>query len=120
MFEENQIIVNIDKKIELAVRRNIKSFTKNNYIIKHIELLNAIDINSKKESKYINISNFFNLITKEKINLILNNIAQKVLNIETLDTQHNDKKDFHNLSVWQIKDALMEAYKIGHEKDEKC
>ncbi len=35
-------------------------------------------------------------------------------------TQHNDKKDFHNLSVWQIKDALMEAYKIGYEKDEKC
>ena len=43
-------------------------------------------------------------------NEVINNIAKKVLGIDTLDTQNSDEADFHNLSVWQIKEALEKAY----------
>ena len=40
-------------------------------------------------------------------------IAQKHLELETLETRNSDRLDFHNLSVWQIKEALEEAYSAG-------
>jgi hypothetical protein len=40
-------------------------------------------------------------------------IAQKLLNLETLETQHSDRLDFHDIAVWQIKEALEAAYKAG-------
>ena len=43
----------------------------------------------------------------------LNEIAQKHLDIDTLDAQNSDSLDFHNLSVWQIKEALEEAFLAG-------
>ncbi len=42
-----------------------------------------------------------------------NNIAKSKLNINTLLTQHSDDLDFHNISVWQMREALLEAYKLG-------
>lgn len=39
-------------------------------------------------------------------------IAQKILNIKTLKTQNSDTLDFHNISVWDLK----EAYKAGEKK----
>lgn len=35
------------------------------------------------------------------------------LEIHTLATQNNDSLDFHNVSVWQLKRALEEAYQAG-------
>jgi hypothetical protein len=42
-------------------------------------------------------------------------IAQKILNIKTLKTQNSDELDFHNISVWNLKEALEEAYKAGEK-----
>ena len=42
-------------------------------------------------------------------------IAEAVLYIETLETQNRDSADFHNVSVWSIKEALELAYAAGKE-----
>ena len=42
-------------------------------------------------------------------------IAQTILNIETLETRKNDHLDFKDLAVWNIKEALEQAYKAGQE-----
>jgi hypothetical protein len=43
-------------------------------------------------------------------------IAKQHLGIETLETQHSDSLDFHDLSVWSIKAALQAAFDLGSQK----
>jgi len=51
---------------------------------------------------------------KKQIEKKLTEIAKKRFDtIETLETQHIDNKDFHDLAVWGIKDVLTEAYQEG-------
>jgi len=45
-------------------------------------------------------------------------ITQKILNIKTLKTQNSDEFDFHNISVWDLKEALKEAYKAGEKNND--
>ena len=40
-------------------------------------------------------------------------IAAEGLGLETLETRKSDRLDFHDMSVWQIKRALEEAYAAG-------
>lgn len=40
-------------------------------------------------------------------------IAREVLDLETLDERRMDDLDFHELSVWQIRQALEQAYEAG-------
>ena len=40
-------------------------------------------------------------------------IALDHLFIETLETRHSDRMDFHEVSVWGVKSALMAAYQAG-------
>jgi hypothetical protein len=42
-------------------------------------------------------------------------IACDVLGIETLDTRKSDRLDFHDLAVWQIRQALDAAYEAGRK-----
>lgn len=44
---------------------------------------------------------------------IINEIANKTIGIETLETRHSDSLDFHELSVWDIKKMLELAYTAG-------
>lgn len=44
---------------------------------------------------------------------ILHDIATKVLGLETLETRKSDSLDFHDLAVWQIREALEAAYAAG-------
>lgn len=46
-------------------------------------------------------------------------IAEKELNIETLETRNRDALDFHEVSVWGLKEALEKAYKAGVEDTKK-
>lgn len=39
--------------------------------------------------------------------------AQKYLEIETLETRRSDELDFHEVSVWGLKEALEQAYLAG-------
>ena len=42
-------------------------------------------------------------------------IAQRHLNIETLETRKSDGLDFHDVAVWCIKDALDAAFEAGRK-----
>ena len=50
-----------------------------------------------------------------QIDTILTLIAQKHLDIDTLQTRHSDRLDFHDTAVWEIRDALEAAFKAGAE-----
>jgi hypothetical protein len=43
----------------------------------------------------------------------LADIARTTLGLETLETRRSDSLDFHDLAVWQIKQALQAAYEAG-------
>ena len=43
-------------------------------------------------------------------------IAKDILSVKTLETRNSDSLDFYDMSVWQIKEALELAYKLGKEK----
>lgn len=49
------------------------------------------------------------------MNTLLETIANKHLQLETLETRHSDRLDFHDLAVWQIRDALQAAHDAGAE-----
>ncbi|MEX2387731.1 MAG: hypothetical protein WD534_07625 [Phycisphaeraceae bacterium] len=40
-------------------------------------------------------------------------IARDVLNVATLETRGRDVLDFHDLAVWQLRQALEQAYEAG-------
>ena len=42
-------------------------------------------------------------------------IALAHLFIETLETRNSDRMDFHEVSVWGVKSALMAAYEAGRQ-----
>ena len=45
----------------------------------------------------------------------LQQIALDHLFIETLETRHSDRLDFHDVSVWAVKSALLAAYEAGRQ-----
>lgn len=47
------------------------------------------------------------------MNQKLQQIAQEILSIETLETRRADVLDFYDLPVWLIKRALEAAYQAG-------
>ena len=49
------------------------------------------------------------------LNKLLEQIALKHFFIETLEIQHSDRLDFHDVSVWAVKSALEAAYAAGIE-----
>jgi hypothetical protein len=49
------------------------------------------------------------------LNKLLAQIAKEHLFIETLETQHSDRLDFHDVAVWAIKSAMEAAYAAGIE-----
>lgn len=49
------------------------------------------------------------------LNDLLAKIAQKHLNIHTLDERKSDNLDFHSCAVWNIKKALEAAFNVGVE-----
>lgn len=44
---------------------------------------------------------------------VIEKIALDHLFIQTLKTQHRDRLDFHDVSVWAVKSALEAAYAAG-------
>jgi len=48
-----------------------------------------------------------------QLDQLLAQIAQENLLIDTLETRNSDSLDFHDVSVWCVKEALMAAYQAG-------
>lgn len=44
---------------------------------------------------------------------LLNQIAQKHLGVQTLETRNSDSLDFHDVAAWSIKAALEAAFLAG-------
>lgn len=40
-------------------------------------------------------------------------IAKDCLGVNTFKTFNNDSLDFHDISTWSIKEALIQAYNLG-------
>ena len=53
--------------------------------------------------------------SEKQLRTILEKIAAKHLDIETLETKKSDSLDFHEVSVWSLEDALKAAYDAGKE-----
>ena len=43
----------------------------------------------------------------------LQEIASRILDIETLETRRSDDLDLHEVAVWSVKQALEAAYEAG-------
>jgi hypothetical protein len=46
---------------------------------------------------------------------LLNQIAAEHLHIDTLATRNRDRLDFHEVSVWGLKEALQAAFTAGQQ-----
>lgn len=57
---------------------------------------------------------------KQTLDQVLERIASEHLYIETLETQHRDRLDFHEVAVWGIKCALAAAYAAGLAEAKKA
>jgi hypothetical protein len=55
-----------------------------------------------------------------KVDALLTQIAQRILRIETLEPRRRDSLDFHDVSVWELRDALEAAYNAGIEQGRKA
>ena len=53
--------------------------------------------------------------TAQQLDQLLARIALDHLFIETLATRNSDSLDFHDVSVWGVKSALMAAYEAGRQ-----
>jgi hypothetical protein len=53
--------------------------------------------------------------TNQTLDTLLTQIALDHLFIETLETRHSDRLDFHEVSVWGVRSALMAAYEAGRQ-----
>ena len=42
-------------------------------------------------------------------------IAKTILDLETLETRKSDSLDFKEQAIWNIKEALEQAYKAGQQ-----
>lgn len=52
---------------------------------------------------------------KKSVEKKLEKIAKDVLFVETLETRNSDSLDFYDISVWGLKEALFQAYKLGQQ-----
>lgn len=50
-----------------------------------------------------------------KLDELLDAIVSKRLGISTLETQNSDQLDFHAVSVWALRESLVEAFSAGVE-----
>ena len=51
----------------------------------------------------------------QKLEHLLNQIAAEHLHIDTLATRNSDRLDFHEVSVWGLKEALQAAFTAGQK-----
>lgn len=82
-----------------------------------------LKITNKNESEYKHLCKKcfeeFEKLNDRKLDMKLEQIAKEFLDIETLTTRHSDSLDFHDISVWSIKEALKMAYHLGVESSKK-
>ncbi len=53
--------------------------------------------------------------TDQALEILLQQIALDHLFIDNLETRNSDRLDFHEVSVWGVKSALIAAYEAGRQ-----
>ena len=43
-------------------------------------------------------------------------VAKEVFGVESLETKNRDSEDFHEVAVWDLKQALEKAFQLGVEE----
>jgi hypothetical protein len=56
----------------------------------------------------------------QTLDALLTRIAQEHLFIDTLETRNSDSMDFHDVSAWGVKEALLAAYQAGLAASQKA
>lgn len=56
----------------------------------------------------------------QTLDALLTRIAQEHLFVDTLQTRNSDSMDFHDVSVWGVKEALLAAYQAGLTASQKA
>ena len=64
------------------------------------------DVTNKRRSQ---------VMDTQKLEQLLNQIAAEHLHIDTLATRNSDRLDFHEVSVWGLKEALQAAFTAGQQ-----
>jgi len=81
----------------------------------HPELKKIIDelneLSSQEELKMNNKSE--NIELPETYNILIETLAKKHFNVETIKTRNSDDLDFYNVSILSIRDALKDAFLAG-------
>jgi len=54
-----------------------------------------------------------NKTTNKGMQKAIERISRETLGLETLETRNSDSLDFHDMAVWQIREALEAAYQAG-------
>ena len=70
-------------------------------------------LTTTKEPEMPKTRNTDTVLSPDEIELLFESIALDHLFIETLVTQHSDRLDFHDVSVWGVKSALQAAFDGG-------
>lgn len=52
-------------------------------------------------------------MTIDEFNALLERIAFEHIGLDTLATRHDDALDFHDVAVWDLRDALIAAFAAG-------
>jgi len=52
-------------------------------------------------------------MSSNEVESLIADIARRDLGVATLDTRNSDSLDFHNVSVWSLREALMKAFYAG-------
>ena len=54
-------------------------------------------------------------VLRKRVDRALAEIAERTLQIGTLEERKSDSLDFHDVAVWGIREALEAAYRLGKE-----
>jgi len=72
------------------------------------------------DNKDIDMANSSKNTKNAKMARTIKRIAADELGIATLESQHNDRSDFHDLAVWQIEAIMKLAYQAGIDAANKA
>lgn len=59
-------------------------------------------------------------MNEQELKAFFTQIANECLDIETLETRNRDRLDFHDVSVWGVRQALQKAYEAGQKSREQA
>jgi hypothetical protein len=86
---------------------------------RQLEKLTWLHLDSERQCSTSNQHKEKPMKSSQSIDQLFNRIANEHLYIETLETQHRDRLDFHEVAVWGIKRALAAAYAEGLAEGKK-